>query len=203
MFFVSLTGIAGVIVSKMQFVDRFLSHKDDLMESVNGKPTIGKKQPQLSTSKVLSDNNGFLSEIKKWYSEKSTQRKERKLKKIEQKRIDQMKTMNSDKMIEKEITFESDTATVTPILDVQEDRAKTVAPSSNPTKSIDLDKEETKLINRIALHPQNVTKYRELGDFYIKYGKLDDAKDCFYHILKIDSNDEYAKDKLAQLDIGS
>jgi hypothetical protein len=196
LFFVSLGGIAAVFVSKMVFVEEFLRKKNLLM-----RPNMVNKKPELSgdlkidqSAAVLNQTNAPWHKLILWIKNRAEDKKREKLKKIERKRVNQMKALSKDKIS----LLKKDDDSTSDDLKTDASNSQTVKPLPKKSNYV-IEREETVLINRIALHPQNKKNYRILGNFYLKYGKLDDAKECFKHVLKIDSKDEYALEKMEQL----
>jgi tetratricopeptide (TPR) repeat protein len=60
--------------------------------------------------------------------------------------------------------------------------------------------EEKKFIKTIVKNPSDVNTYRALGLLYLKQKNYKDAKASFKQILKIDSKDKEAKEKLEEIE---
>lgn len=194
-FFISLFGILGVLSSKMKFVDDFLKKHRELKQS-----HLGTSAPEQSglLGKYLNigslKSRGPFLKIQEWLDKKIEERRQAKLKRIEQRRMRQLKTMQKDQVIEKQI----DGDLIAKNKSAQSDSSSTTVSTSSKKKH-ELEKQETRLINKVALEPQNKENYRTLGGFYLEQKKGDDAKECYKHVLKIDPEDEDARIKIERL----
>lgn len=61
---------------------------------------------------------------------------------------------------------------------------------------------EKEFIEMIRKNPKNSDAYRGLGDLYLEEGNSRDARLSFAEVLKLSPEDEYAKEKLAEIGEG-
>jgi tetratricopeptide (TPR) repeat protein len=60
--------------------------------------------------------------------------------------------------------------------------------------------EESELVKQISLDPKNPESYRRLGDFYVKNDRLQDARECYKYVLRLDPRHKRAQLAMARLD---
>ncbi len=58
---------------------------------------------------------------------------------------------------------------------------------------------EQRYIDAISSNPRDIAVYKKLGKLYQEHGNMEDAKEVYKAILKIDVNDEEAKNQLSLL----
>ncbi len=63
-----------------------------------------------------------------------------------------------------------------------------------------LSRREVEYIEAIKQNPQDIEAYRKLGYLYIRRGRFTDARLSFEHILKINPNDDDAKERMREID---
>ena len=66
--------------------------------------------------------------------------------------------------------------------------------------SVDFMIEEQKYIQIIAKDPKNIFAYQKLGSLYLEQDNQEDAKAAFKQILKLDPDNQEAKNKLKMLE---
>lgn len=66
--------------------------------------------------------------------------------------------------------------------------------------SVDFMIEEQKYIQIIAQDPKNIFAYQKLGSLYLEQDNQEDAKAAFKQILKLDPDNQEAKNKLKMLE---
>lgn len=205
LFFSSLTGLLLLLGSKTQAFAAFLKRKESLLNS-DYHDELGTSEAQVvhQVDQVNKNMVGLWGNMKAQYlkvklalNKYFQERRKEKLKKIQELRARQLDMMEKDEIVD---SGQFSSASVVP--KEQEEsptiQAQTVTPL-NGSSIKDVEKKEVILINRIALDPTNKKHYRVLGDFYLKYGKIEDAKECFKHILKIDNRDDYALTQLERI----
>lgn len=63
------------------------------------------------------------------------------------------------------------------------------------------DKLENLLIERIAANPKDMEAYERLGEYYMEIESLNDAKECFKQVLKLDPKNKNVKYRMKRLEI--
>lgn len=59
---------------------------------------------------------------------------------------------------------------------------------------------ESELVKQISLDPKNPESYRRLGDFYVRNDRLQDARECYKYVLRLDPRHKRAQLAMARLD---
>lgn len=73
---------------------------------------------------------------------------------------------------------------------------KIVSPSKGETK----DRLEELLIERIAVNPKDIEAYERLGEYYLEIKSLDDSKECFKQVIRLDPANRNAKYRMRRLE---
>lgn len=200
--FSSLTGLLLLLGSKTQAFANFLKRKESLLNSdyPNELGTSGARvvhQVDQANRNIVGNIKTQYSKVKLAFIKYFQERRKEKLKKIQELRAQQLDMMEKDEVVDSG-QFSAPPATQEQREESPAIQAQTVTPL-NGSSVKDVERKEVILINRIALDPTNKKHYRVLGDFYLRYGKIEDAKECFKHILKIDNRDDYALTQLERL----
>lgn len=73
--------------------------------------------------------------------------------------------------------------------------------SRNIAKNSDTsNKEESELVRQISVDPRNPESYRRLGDFYVENDRLNDARECYKYVLRLDPKHRRAQLAMKRLD---
>jgi tetratricopeptide (TPR) repeat protein len=71
----------------------------------------------------------------------------------------------------------------------------------NPSSRAEMkDRLEGLLIERIAANPKDVEAYERLGEYYMEIDSLNDAKECFKQVLKLDPKNRNVKYRMRILE---
>jgi tetratricopeptide (TPR) repeat protein len=62
------------------------------------------------------------------------------------------------------------------------------------------DRLEELLIERIAANPKDVEAYERLGEYYMEIDSINDAKECFKQVLKLDPKNRNVKYRMKRLE---
>lgn len=70
---------------------------------------------------------------------------------------------------------------------------------SVPNKTLQVN-EESELVKQISLDPKNPESFRRLGDFYVRNDRLQEARECYKWVLRLDPRHKRAQLAMARLD---